>query len=339
VDALRIVVQTPSANAHDWHAAVAAALPEADVGVWPAMPRRGGLSPQPSAAGGRGSREAAGEGSLAIDYALVWKPPADLLAALAAQHPRSKAIFNLGAGVDALLAMPALPADVPVVRLEDTGMAVQMVEYVTLAVLTEFREQARYEEAQRAARWEPRPRRRKAEFGIGLLGLGVLGTVVAAALAPLGFPLFGWGRTKKALPHVHTYAGDAELLEFLAQEHVLVCLLPSTSATRDLLNHQRLSALPRGASLVNVARGDIVVDADLIALLDAGHLAHATLDVFRAEPLPPAHPFWHHPRVTVTPHVSAMTLVDESVAQIAAKIRRLERGLPVTGVVDRTRGY
>ena len=118
-----------------------------------------------------------------------------------------------------------------------------------------------------------------------------------------------------------------------------VCLLPLTRDTHDLLDRMRLSQLARGAHLVNVARGDIVVDADLIALLDEGHLGGAMLDVFREEPLPPAHPFWHHPRIEMTPHVSAMTLIADSVAQIAAKIRRIEQGLAVTGVVDRTRQY
>jgi len=138
---------------------------------------------------------------------------------------------------------------------------------------------------------------------------------------------------------VRTYAGAAELPQFLAHSRVLVCLLPSTPATRGLLDRARLHQLPQGAHLVNVARGDIVVDADLVAALDDGHLASATLDVFHEEPLPAAHAFWRHPRVTLTPHVSAITLVDASAAQIAAKIRRLEQGLPVTGVVDRERGY
>jgi glyoxylate/hydroxypyruvate reductase A len=129
------------------------------------------------------------------------------------------------------------------------------------------------------------------------------------------------------------------LHSFLAASRVLVCLLPSTRATRGLLDYANLSRLPRGAHVVNVARGEIVVDEDLVALLDGGHLAGATLDVFRAEPLPPGHPFWHHPRITLTPHASAVTVVDDSIAQIAAKIERLERGEPVTGIVDRARGY
>jgi len=293
-----------------WRDALAAALPEARIVLWPGQ-------------------------VAAPDYALVWKPPPELFAQV---RPR-KAICNIGAGVDALLAVPTLPADVPVLRLEDAGMAAQMAEYATLAVLAAYREQHAYALGQREGRWVPRPRIPKAEFGVGILGFGVLGRAVAAALEPFGFPLAGWSRARKAVPGVASFAGEGELSAFLVRSRVLVCLLPSTPDTRDLLGRERLAQLPAGAHVVNVARGDIVVDADLVALLDTGHLAGATLDVFRTEPLPPGHPFWHHPRIALTPHVSAVTSIDESVAQIAAKIRQLERGEPVTGVVDRARGY
>jgi glyoxylate/hydroxypyruvate reductase A len=269
------------------------------------------------------------------DYVAVWKPPADVFARVRA----AKAIFNLGAGVDRLLALSTLPAGVPVVRIEDGGMAAQMIDYVTLAVLGAYREAHAYGEQQRAADWRPRPPLSKSAFGVGVLGFGVLGQAVAAALVPFGFPVAGWSRTRKTVAGVLSFAGAAELPAFLARTRSLVCLLPATADTRDFVGGALLAALPRGAHLVNVARGDIVVDADLLAALDSGHVAGATLDVFRDEPLPPAHPFWHHPRVTLTPHVSAVTLVAESVAQVAAKIRRLEQGLPVGGVVDRARGY
>ena len=305
-----ILLHTTGANAADWHSACANALPEAEITRWPDV-----RSP--------------------IDYLLVWKPPAELFARV----PSCKAIFNLGAGVDALLHVPTLPVDVPIIRLEDAGMADQMVEYVTQVILATFRERSVYAGQQREGRWQPRQRLAKTDFGIGLLGLGVLGKAVAAGLAPLGFPLSGWSRSRKVIPGVRAFAGSGELPAFLAQSRVLVCLLPSTRDTRDLLDRTRLLHLPRGAHLINIARGDIVIDADLIALLDAGHLDGATLDVFREEPLPASHPFWHHPRIEVTPHVSAVTLIEDSVAQIAAKIRRIEHGLPVTGVVDRTREY
>jgi len=226
-----------------------------------------------------------------------------------------------------------------VIRLEDAGMAEQMAEYVAYAVLRAYREMDAYALQQREARWHMRPRIAKHAFGIGFLGFGVLGTAVSRALLPFGFPLYAWSRTRKAAEGVVSYAGIAELEEFLAKANVLVCLLPATPDTASLLDRVALQALPVGAHVVNVARGGIIVDEDLIALLDNGHLGGATLDVFRDEPLPPDHPFWRHPRIALTPHISAVTQVDDSIAQVVAKIRRLERGDPVTGVVDRVRGY
>lgn len=307
---MRIVLHTMPSTARDWHAAFVSALPEAEITLWPDV----------------GSQ---------VDYVVAWKPPAELFTCL----PGPKAIFNLGAGVDALLCVPTLPTDVPVVRLEDAGMAEQMVEYVTLAVLACYREYDMYAQQQREGRWQPRSRLAKSSFGVGILGLGVLGQAIYAALAQWGFPLAGWSRTHKTVAGIRSYAGLQELPAFLAQSRVLVCLLPSTPDTRDLLDCTRLLQLPRGAHLVNIARGEIVVDNDLIELLDVGHLSGATLDAFREEPLPSTHPFWHHPKITVTPHVSATTLIEDSVAQIAGKIRRLEQGLAVTGTVDRARGY
>jgi glyoxylate/hydroxypyruvate reductase A len=218
-------------------------------------------------------------------------------------------------------------------------MAEQMIEYACHAVLRRYREFDAYAEQQRAGAWRPRRRIAKRRFGIGILGLGVLGSAVATALSQFGFPVYGWSRSPKALDGIESRAGAGELDFVLARAQILICLLPSTDETRGLLDRQRLSQLPRGGYVINLARGNVLVDEDLLALIDEGHLAGAMLDVFHDEPLPGAHAFWHHPKVTVTPHVSAATLVDESVAQIVAKIRRLEVGLPVTGVVERRRGY
>ncbi len=307
---MRILLQPPRDARDAWRMALATALPDAAITLWP---------------------DAAAE----TDYALVWKPPAELFARV---RP-AKAIFNLGAGVEVLLAASTLPQGIPVIRLEDAGMAEQMAEYVALAVLGSYREATAYAEQQRAGRWQPRERLAKSGFGVGFLGFGVLGQSVAAALAPFGFPLASWSASRKQVPGVASFAGPSELDRFLAASRVVVCLLPSTPDTRHLLDRARLSRLPRGAYVVNVARGDILVDEDLVALLDEGRLAGATLDVFRTEPLPSDHPFWHHPRIALTPHTSAVTIIDASVAQVAAKIRRLERGDKVTGVVDRVRGY
>lgn len=308
---MRLLFYTAGGDAAAWLDALVRTLPHAHIEHWP------------SALAG------------AADYALVWKPPAQMLPALG----RVKAVFNLGAGVDALPDLSSLPREVPLVRLTDAGMATQMGEYVCHAVLHRFREFDAYAEQQRQREWRPRPRLPKSEFCIGILGSGVLGAAVAGALASFGFPLRTWSRMPTHAHGVVTYSGLRELDEFLSGLRVLICLLPLTGETRNLLDRSRLSRLPRGAYVVNVSRGAIVDDDDLLALLDSDHLAGATLDVFRDEPLPPGHRFWHHPRVTLTPHVSAITLVEDSVAQIAAKIERLEAGLPIAGVVDRDRGY
>jgi glyoxylate/hydroxypyruvate reductase len=294
-----------------WARAFRRALPEAKIELWSATE------------------------AVDADYGVVWKPPLDVTPSFR----RAKAIFNLGAGVDAIPDLDHVLPGVPLIRLDDAGMAEQMIEYVAHAALRCYREIDAYAAQQRDALWRARPRKPKPEFVIGVLGAGVLGVAVAGALAGLGFTVRAWSRSRKDIGGVTSFAGEREFAAFLAETRFLVCLLPLTRDTENLLDRERLALLPRGAYVVNVARGGLVVDGDLLALLDSGHLAGAILDVFRDEPLPPAHPFWHHPRVTVTPHVSAATLVQESVQQIADKIRRLDAGLPITGVVDRGRGY
>jgi glyoxylate/hydroxypyruvate reductase A len=295
-----------------WLDGLRAALPEAEVSLWQA-----GVASEPA------------------DYAIVWAPPQAFIDA----QPRVKALFNIGAGVDALLRL-SLPDSLKVVRLDDAGMAVQMSEYVCHAVIRHFREFDRYQEAQVEREWAFRKPRQRSDFSIGVMGLGVLGARVAQTLQAFEFPVNGWSRSPKTLAGVQTFHGQGQGFEaFLAASQVLVNLLPLTADTRDILNRQTLARLHPGGYLINVARGAHLVEQDLLDLLDSGHLAGATLDVFRTEPLPDTHPFWVHPRITVTPHTSARTLRDESIAQIARKIRSLERGQPIAGVVDRTRGY
>ncbi len=292
-----------------WLQGLAAALPGADISLW-----------QP--------------GAPQADCAVVWAPPQQFLD----EQPRLQALFNIGAGVDALLQL-RLPPSVPVVRLQDAGMAVQMAEYVCHAVIRHFRELGPYEAAMRQGEWGYRRPRQRSSFAVGVLGLGVLGQRVAQALAQFEFPLNGWSRSPRLLDGVRCYSGADGLNDFLAASRVLVNLLPLTPETENILNHSTLSRLQRGGCVINVARGAHLVDADLLALLDSGHLAGATLDVFRTEPLPAGHPFWQHPGITLTPHMSARTLRDETIAQIAGKVAALQRGEALAGVVDRARGY
>lgn len=296
-------------KAEPWLAGLRAALPGATVSAWT-------------------------PGAPPADYAVVWAPPQRFLD----EQPRLRALFNIGAGVDALLRL-RLPPGLRVVRLDDAGMAVQMAEYVCHAVIRHFRALDAYDAAQREARWAFRKPQRRADFTVGLLGMGVLGTRVAQALQVFEFPVIGYSRSPKAVPGVTSFHGEAGLAPFLARSRVLVNLLPLTPQTHGILNRHTLGRLPSGAYVINVARGAHLVEEDLLALLDSGHLSGATLDVFATEPLPADHPFWHHPRITVTPHTAARTLREESIAQIAGKIQALERGEPIRGVVDPARGY
>lgn len=296
-------------KAEPWLEGLRAALPGAAISVW-----------QP--------------GAPAADYAVVWAPPQRFLD----EQTGVKALFNIGAGVDALLKL-RLPPTALVVRLDDAGMAVQMAEYVCHAVIRHFREFDQYEDAMHAGQWAFRKPRLRQEFPVGVMGLGVLGERVARALAQFDFPVHGWSRSPKAIDGVCTFSGAEGMSDFLAASRVLVNLLPLTSETENILNRATLSRLQPGGYVINVARGAHLVDEDLLALLDSGHLAGAALDVFRTEPLPADHPFWSHPRITLTPHTSARTLRDESIAQIVGKIVALERGEAIAGIVDPVRGY
>jgi len=218
-------------------------------------------------------------------------------------------------------------------------MAVQMAEYVAYATLRYFRRFDEYEEQARHGLWAPLPAYQKQDFTVGVMGLGKLGLRVVETLRGFGFPVRGWSRTPKDLPGVDCYAGMASLDEFLRGTRVLVSLLPLTLDTNNLLDRRRLATLPQGAYLINVARGAQVAEPDLLTLIRSGHIAGATLDVFRNEPLPAPHPFWEEPRITITPHISALTVREEAVRQIIAKIAAFEADQPVDDIVDRQLGY
>jgi glyoxylate/hydroxypyruvate reductase len=306
---MRITFCCADSKPEPWLEGLRAALPHAEVSLW-----------QP--------------GAPQADYAVVWAPPQQFFD----EQPHLKAAFNTGAGVDALLKLRIAP-HTQMVRLDDAGMSVQMAEYVCHAVIRHYREFDGYEADTRAGKWSFRKPRSRADFPVGVLGLGVLGERVAKSLAVFDFPVNGWSQSAKQIDGVRCWHGADQMDDFLRQCKVLVCLLPLTPQTDSLLNHRTLGLLRSGGYVINVARGAHVVDADLISLLDSGHLAGATLDVFRQEPLPAEHAFWQHPKITITPHTSARTLRDESIAQIARKILAVDSGQAVVGAVDRTKGY
>jgi glyoxylate/hydroxypyruvate reductase len=274
-----------------------------------------------------------------IRYACIWRAPHGLLARL----PNLKAIVNLGAGADHLLADPDLP-DVPIMRAAHPDLTMRVTEYVVLHVLMHHRRQRLYDAQQRDRTWRVHPQPAASEVAVGVMGLGVIGTDAAKALTRIGFHVAGWSRTPKTIPGVETFHGADGLDRFLSRTEILVCLLPHTPETEALLNlalfrKLKYSGPAGGAFLVNAARGKLQVDADIISALDDGTLAGATLDVFPEEPLPPQSPLWTHPKVTITPHNAGDVSPSLFVDHIMAQIERFERGLPLDGLVDQQRGY
>lgn len=270
-----------------------------------------------------------------VDLAFVWKYPPGLLGGL----PNLRAVFALGAGVESILRDSTYPTGVPLVRMVDPGLAIGMNEFVLMRVLHYHRQMHEHARHQKVHEWvrlvPPLPGDRR----VGLLGLGELGTKCAQTLAGLGFDVAGWTRTPRVVPGVTAFAGLSQLPDFLARTEILVCLLPLTADTANILNRERLGLLPKAACIINVARGEHIVDADLIAALDSGHLAGATLDVFREEPLPPNHAYWNHPKVTVVPHIAAITQIRTAAETLACNVRRVLAGQPPGNIVSRERGY
>jgi len=272
-----------------------------------------------------------------ITYVLAWKPPPGVLASL----PNLAVVFSLGAGVDHLFTDPDFPTQVDVVRVVDPYLTAGMREYVLLHTLRYHKNQPALDQQQRDQVWDDRARelRQADEQGVGILGLGELGLACANALKSLDFDVGGWSRTPKDLPGITCFDGRGGLDALLGRSRILICLLPLTPETEGILDADLFSKLPKRAYLINAARGGHMVEEDLIPALDSGRLAHATLDVFRTEPLPGEHPFWDHPQITVTPHNAAITDPRSVVVQILSDIGRHQRGETLSGRVDPGLGY
>jgi len=308
---MAILFLSPSDDPAEWLPELQRQLPDREVRVWPDI----------------GDPDD-------IDYALIWRPPAGVLKRL----PNLKVMLSLGAGVDGVLNDPELP-DLPLVRMVEPGLTEGMTEFVVLQVLHWHRQMEAYRVQQRDRVWRQLPQKLARERRVGVLGLGVLGADAARVLKELRFDVAGWSRSTRDLAGITCFHGASGLSAFLARTEILVCLLPLTDETTAILNWETLAALPKGACVVNVARGGHVDEAEMLAALDSGHIAGASLDVFTEEPLPLDHPFWTHEKVIVTPHVAAVTHARTSVVHIAEQIRRFEAGLPLENLVDRRRGY
>jgi glyoxylate/hydroxypyruvate reductase len=274
-----------------------------------------------------------------VRYVAAWKPPAGLLAG----YPNLAGIFNLGAGVDALLADKSLP-DVPVIRVVNHDLTRRMTEYVTMHVLMHHRQQRRFDAHQAACQWTTPDQWAAGALRVGIMGMGELGLDAAEVLKRIGFQVAGWSRTPKSVPGVPCFAGAAGLDPFLARTDILVVLLPLTPDTQGLLDRALFAKLARNGPLkapvlINAGRGGLQVEDDIVASLNDGTLHAATLDVFTQEPLPASHPLWTHPKATVTPHNAADSDPDAISDYVVAQIRRHQQGHSFEHVVVRARGY
>jgi glyoxylate/hydroxypyruvate reductase len=301
-----------------WTAAMSKAAPGLDVRVWP--DRMGDVSD--------------------IEYTAAWLPPPGVVKSL----PKLKVIFSLGAGVDAILRDPTLPVDTPIVRVNDPDLTGRMTEYIVLHVLMHHRQQRRLDANQKLKRWDSFGTHAAPALSVGIMGLGNMGRDSAEKLRALGFRVAGWSRTRKDIPGVECFAGESEFDAFLARTDVLVSLLPATPDTDGIINRTTIRKLSRkgpfGAPvIVNAGRGRQQVADDILAALDAGELHAATLDVFVVEPLPQDSPLWTHPKVTITPHCAADSDPETICAYVARQIETHKRGLPLSNLVDRARGY
>ncbi len=299
-------------GAAEWRRLLAAELPGLDVRMFPEIGEPG-----------------------EIDVAAIARVPPGTLAGL----PRLRLIISLLAGQETLLADRTLPAHVPIVRAGNPAGDAMMNENALLHVLRHHRLLPEYLLAQQRRGWKRLPVLRASERKVGVMGLGQIGLGAAKYLRDHGFDTAGWSRTAKPADGIAVFRGRDQLAAFLGRSEIVVNLLPLTGETENILDRVAFAAMPKGAALVNLARGQHVVDRDLIAALDSGHLAAATLDVFREEPLGKESPLWQHPRITVMPHVSRRHDPIDIVPRIAENLRRLAEGKPLSQMVDRAAGY
>ncbi|VUD69356.1 Glyoxylate/hydroxypyruvate reductase A [Thalassocella blandensis] len=295
-----------------WCEALQQLAPELDIQVWPDV-----------------------SDPAAVSMVLCWKHPPGVLL----NFPNLQCICSMGAGVDHMLGDPALPADVPVVRLVDPMLAQSMFEYVCATVMYYYRDLDLYQGQQQRALWLQQLPRSMGSTTIGVMGLGELGGFVAQRFAAMGFKTIGWSRSSKAMTDVSCYVGQEGLAAFLAQTQILVCLLPLTDETRGILNADVFNALPRGACIINVARGEHLVEQDLLEALASEQVRGACLDVFQHEPLASTHPFWGHQNILLTPHCSSITNPSSVAPQVMENYRRLQHGETLLNRVDLQRGY
>lgn len=270
-----------------------------------------------------------------VSFVVAWYQPEGVLN----RFPNVKVIASLGAGAEHLVSDPSIPEDVVLTRLIAPRIKTQIAEYVEAVAYSIIRRFPDYYRQQHATIWDPLSHSLKSERRIGVLGLGKLGAHVAETLASHGWPVSGWARTSKSIPGCTSYAGTDELDTFLEETRLLVNLLPLTPETEGILELELFKKLKSPSWVINVGRGDHLVEEDLLYAIDKGILEGAHLDVFRVEPLPDNHPFWSRKAITITPHVGSFTYPDELAEQILDNYKRMISGIPLLDTVDRNRGY
>jgi len=310
---MAILLSTKAHTMQDWKAALLAVDPSLEIRLFPD----------------------AGDPA-EIEAAVVWTAH-DMMELR--RYPNLKLIVSMGAGVDHLLRAPGPPPGIPVARLKDVLLTSAMAEWVLLNVLRFHRQDPEYRALQQRKEWLELSAPSTSERRIGILGIGELGSASARLLTSIGFPVMGWSRSAKTLPGVQTCHGADGLMAMAAKTDILICLLPLTPETRGVLNAKLLSALPRGAYVINGARGGHMVAQDMLTALDSGHIAGAALDVFEPEPLPPESPFWSHPKVFLTPHAASITIPSSVAPQVVENIQNMRAGRPLINLVDFSLGY
>ncbi len=308
---MSLVVICPDKDAQPWLESIRGREADLDIQVWPDLTR-----------------------AEAVTAALCWKPPKSVML----NFPNLKGVISMGAGVDELLEDETISPELPLLRVVDTSLAQSMFEYCSRVVMQHSDWLDALKRSQRERQWNPSEAPGFSQTRIGVMGLGQIGAHVAEQFAKMGFTVKGWAQSPKHVAGVKSFIAQ-DLKVFLEKLDVLICLLPLTPDTEDILDKNLFAVLPDHAHLVHVGRGAQLNESDLLGALDTARLGHATLDVFKTEPLPKTHPFWTHPRITVTPHCSSLTNPAAVAAQVVENYRRLNAGKPPLNQVDRDRGY
>nr|MBC7612163.1 glyoxylate/hydroxypyruvate reductase A [Pseudopedobacter sp.] len=309
---MSIAIIFTNKNPDPWQAALKIHLPETVVEVYPSI-----------------------KDYAAVDFILCWKPEPNVID----KFPNLKVIQSIGAGIDRIINTQTIKEDQKVTRMVDENLSNDMFEFLLVAVLGQLKNINLYQQQQAQKMWLPTNYNSIKDFNVCILGLGTIGSFVAGKFVALGFKVKGWSVTRKDILGVESFEGEQEMSAALNGTDILINILPATRQTENILNKNRLKQLNKDAFLINVGRGEHLIEEDLLSLLDEGHLSGALLDVFKVEPLPINHPFWVHPKIQVTPHVASITNIKSAVLTVATNYQNHLSGKPLKFEVSLKKGY